>query len=223
MQHQEALSNLAGRVEGPLLHVDAERNRRSKPGRRRREETEASSICVTNGPSGRRSAPAEHQESRLRLVQLRIVWTMLVAGGWHMVVTAEVELEAMRSDVLALRGALEAARQAAVTAEQRSHAEHKGEIDQLRLTISALRDEMIRQREELLAVHQTAERDSVADIEQLRLAVVAARRHADDLQQQHDLTLAQQAQRFDIERRELHDTIAELRRRLEIATSGDHR
>lgn len=140
-----------------------------------------------------------------------------------MVKGADVELEAVRGDVLALRGALEAARDAITATEQRSHAQHKGEIDQLRMTITALRDEMIVQREKLLAALHAAERDGAADTEQLRLAVVAARRHADDLQQQHDLRLAQQAQRFDIERRELHDTITELRRRLEITTSDDHR
>jgi len=152
-----------------------------------------------------------------------MVWTMLVAGGLSMVEAAEVELEAVRGDVFALRGALEAGRDEAAAAEQRAHAEHRAEIDQLRSTITALRDEMIRQREELLAALQGAERDGAAEAAQLRAAVVAARRHADDLQQQHDLTLAQQAQGFDIERRELHDTITELRRRLEITTSDDHR
>lgn len=140
-----------------------------------------------------------------------------------MVQGAEVELEAVRGEVLALRAALEAARDAAAAADHRSNHEHKAEIDQLRMTITALRDEMIVQREKLLAALHAAERDGAADAEQLRLAVVAARQHADDLQQQHDLTFAQQAQRFDIERRELHDTITELRRRLELTTSDDHR
>jgi chromosome segregation ATPase len=135
----------------------------------------------------------------------------------------ELELEATKGDVRALRTALEAATQAADAAMQRAKAEHKDEIDQLHGAITGLREQMIRQRAELLAALQAAERDAAAEAAQLREAVVAARHHADDLRRQHDLTLAQQTQRFETERRELHATITELRRRLEMTAPGDHR
>ena len=136
---------------------------------------------------------------------------------------AEVELEAVKREVLALRDALEAACDRAAAAGQRANAERKGEIDQLQAVITALRAEMIRQREELLAARQSADRDNAAEAAQLREAVVAARRHADDLQQQHDTALSQQLQQFETERRDLHGTITELRRRLEVTTMDDHR
>ena len=85
-----------------------------------------------------------------------------------------------------------------------------------------LLEALIRQREELLAALRATERDNAAEADQLRDAVVAARRHADDLQQRHDASLTQQLQQFETERRDLHETITELRRRLEITTSGDH-
>ena len=135
----------------------------------------------------------------------------------------EAELGARTSDVLALRAALEAARQEADAAMQRTNVERKDVVDKLQSAITALREEMIRQREELLAAVQAAERDGAAEAVQLRAAVVAARHHADDLQRQHDAAVAQQTQRFDTERRELHATVAELRRRLEITTDGDRR
>ncbi len=134
----------------------------------------------------------------------------------------EVGLEATKRDVLALREALEAASDEADTALQRAHAERKGEVDQLQAAITALREQMIRQREELLAGIQAAERVGAAEAAELRGAVVAARHHADELQRQHESTLARQTQSFDTERRELYATIAELRRRLEITTDGDH-
>lgn len=135
----------------------------------------------------------------------------------------EVGLEATKSDVLALREALEAASDEADTALRRADAERKGEVDQLQAAITALREQMMRQREELLAGIQAAERDGAAEAAELRGAVVAARHHADELQRQHESTLARQTQSFDTERRELYATIAELRRRLEITTDGDHR
>ena len=135
----------------------------------------------------------------------------------------ELELEATKDDVRALRTALEVAKQAADAAMQRAKAEHKDEIDQLHGAITGLREQMIRQRAELLAALQAAERDAAAEAAQLREAVVAARHHADDLQRRHDLTLDRQTQRFETERRELQATITELRRRLEITTHGDHR
>ena len=135
----------------------------------------------------------------------------------------EVGLEATKSDVLALREALEAARDQADTALQRADAERKGEIDQLQAAITVLREQMIRQREELLAGIQAAERDGAAEAAELREAVVAARHRADELQRQHESTRAQQTESFDTERRDLQATIAELRRQLEITTPGDHR
>jgi hypothetical protein len=137
--------------------------------------------------------------------------------------TEDVESGARTSDVLALRAALEAARAEADAATQRADARRKDEIDQLQATITALREEMIRQREELLAAQRAAERNGAAEATQLRAAVVAARHHADGLQHRHDLALAQQTRSFDAERRDLHATITELRRRLEITTSGDRR
>ena len=137
--------------------------------------------------------------------------------------TTELELEAMKSDVLALRAQLEAAWEEAAAAEQRAHALRQDEIGQLRATITELREEMVRQREELLATLRAAERDAAAEAEQLRGAVVAARHHADDLQRRHDLTLAEQTQRFATERRELQATITELRRRLETTTEDNGR
>ena len=136
---------------------------------------------------------------------------------------AEVELEAVKREVLALRDALEAACEEAGAAGQRADAERKGEIDQLQAVITALRAEMIRQREELLAALQAAERDNAAEAEQLREAIVAARRHADEVQLQHDVALAEQSQRFETERRDLHATITELRHQLENTTSDGHR
>jgi predicted nucleic acid-binding Zn-ribbon protein len=135
----------------------------------------------------------------------------------------ELELEAMRSDVIALRATLEAAWEQVAAAEQRAHAARQDEIGQLRATITELREEMIRQREELLATVRAAERDAAAEAEQLRGAVVAARHHADDLQRRHDLDLNDQTQRFATERRELHATITELRRRLETTTEDNRR
>ncbi len=135
----------------------------------------------------------------------------------------ELELEATKGDVRALRTALEAAAQAADAAMQRAKAEHKDEIDQLHGAITGLREQMIRQRAELLAALQAAERDAAAEAAQLREAVVAARHHADDLQRRHDLALDRQTQRFETERRELQATITELRRRLEMTAPGDHR
>lgn len=136
---------------------------------------------------------------------------------------AEVELEVAKREVLALRDALEAACEEAAAADQRANAERKGEIDQLHAMITALRVEMIRQREELLAALQSAERDKAAEVEQLREAVVAARRHADEVQQQHDVAVSQQSQQFETERRNLHATITELRHRLENTISDGHR
>ena len=135
----------------------------------------------------------------------------------------ELELEATKGDVRALRTALEAAAQAADAAMQRAKAEHKDEIDQLHGAITGLREQMIRQRAELLAALQAAERDAATEAAQLREAVVAARHHADDLQRRHDLALDRQTQRFETERRELQATITELRRRLEMTAPGDHR
>ena len=137
--------------------------------------------------------------------------------------TTELELEAMKSDVLALRAQLEVAWEQAAAAEQRAHAARQDEIAQLRATITELREEMVRQREELLATLRIAERDGAAEAEQLRGAVVAARHHADDLQRRHDLDLAEQTQRFATERRELQATITELRRRLETTTEDTRR
>jgi predicted nucleic acid-binding Zn-ribbon protein len=135
----------------------------------------------------------------------------------------ELELEAMKSDVLALRAQLEAAWQQAAAAEQRAHAAREDEIGQLRATITELRNEMVRQREELLAKLRATEREGATEAEQLRGAIVAARHHADDLQRRHELALAEQTQRFAIERRELQATITELRRRLENTTEDDRR
>ena len=135
----------------------------------------------------------------------------------------ELELDAMRSDVLALRAQLEATWEHAAAAEQRANAARQDEINQLHATIAELRDEMIRQREELLATLRAAERDGAAEAEQLRESVIAARHQADDLQRRHDLTLAEQTQRFATERRELQETITELRRRLETTTEDDRR
>jgi peptidoglycan hydrolase CwlO-like protein len=135
----------------------------------------------------------------------------------------ELELEAMKSDVLALRAQLEAAWQEAAAAEQRAHAARQDEIGQLQATITELRDQMVRQREELLTQLRAAERDGASEAEQLRGAIVASRHHADDLQRQHELALAEQTQRFAIERRELQATITELRRRLEHTTEDDRR
>ncbi len=137
--------------------------------------------------------------------------------------TTELELEALKSDVRALRTALETARAEAANAEQRAGAEHQSVIVDLRATITALRDQMTQQREELLAAVQAVERDGAAEAEQLRRAVIAARRHADETQQQHDGALARQSQQFDTERRELHDTITELRLRLETTESSTPR
>ena len=136
--------------------------------------------------------------------------------------TTELELEAMKSDVLALRAQLEVAWEQSAAGEQRAHAARQDEIGQLHATITELREEMVRQREELLATLRAAERDGAVEAEQLRAAVVAARHHADDLQRRHDLTLAEQTQRFATERRELQATITELRHRLETTTE-DHR
>ena len=133
----------------------------------------------------------------------------------------ELELEATKGDVRALRTALEAAKEAADAAMQRANAEHKDEIDQLHGAITGLREQMIHQREELLAALRAAERDAAAEAAQLREAVVAARHHADDLQRRHEVALSRQTQRFETERRELQATIAELRRRLEITTQDD--
>ena len=135
----------------------------------------------------------------------------------------ELELEAMKSDVLALRAQLEAAWEHAAAAEQRAHAVRQDEINQLRATITELREEMIRQREELLATLRAGERDGAAEAEQLRGAVIASRHHADEAQRRHDLTLAEQTQRFATERRELQATITELRRQLETTTEDDRR
>lgn len=135
----------------------------------------------------------------------------------------ELELEAMKGDVLALRAQLEAAWEQAAAAEQRAHAARQDEIAQLRATIVELREEMVRQREELLATLRSAERDGALEADQLREAIVAARHHADDLQRRHELTLAEQTQRFATERRELQATITELRRRLENTTEDDRR
>ncbi|MCU0261304.1 MAG: hypothetical protein MUE78_09815 [Ilumatobacteraceae bacterium] len=137
--------------------------------------------------------------------------------------TAATDPEALKGEVVALRRALEEAHAASVAAEQRAGAERQAELDELRATIVALRDEMIRQRDELGAALRTAQRDAAAEAEQLRRAVVAARHHADELHRQHALAAAEQAQRFDTERRELHDTITELRRRLESATPDHQR
>ncbi len=137
--------------------------------------------------------------------------------------TTGLELEAMKSDVLALRAQLEAAWEHAAAAEQRAHAVRQDEINQLRATIAELRDEMIRQREELLATLRAAERDGAAEAEQLRGAVIAARHHADELQRRHDMTVAEQTQRFATERRELQETVTELRRQLETTTEDDRR
>ena len=135
----------------------------------------------------------------------------------------ELELEAMKGDVLALRAQLETAWQQAAAAEQRALAARQDEIGQLRATITELREEMVRQREEYLATLRATERDGAAEAEQLRGAIVAARHHADELQRRHDLTLAEQTQRFATERRELQATITELRRRLETTTEDDRR
>ena len=148
---------------------------------------------------------------------------MLCEGGSRMARTVEIELDAVKREVLALRDALEVARDEAAASVQRDDAEHQGEVDQLQAMITALRGEMVRQREELLAKLQAAERDHATDAEQLRDAVAAARRHADELQQQHEIALAQQLRQFETERRDLHDTIAELRRRLESTTSDARR
>jgi N-methylhydantoinase A/oxoprolinase/acetone carboxylase beta subunit len=129
----------------------------------------------------------------------------------------------MKGDVLALRAQLEAAWEQAAAAEQRALAARQDEIGQLRATITELREEMIRQREGYLATLQATERDGAAQAEQLRKAIVAARHHADELQRRHDLTLAEQTQRWATERRELHATITELRRRLETTTEDDRR
>jgi hypothetical protein len=137
--------------------------------------------------------------------------------------TTELELEAMKSDVLALRAQLEAAWEEAGAAEQRAHAARQDEIGQLRATITELREEMVRQREELLAALRAAERDGAVGAEQLREAVVAARHHADDLQRRHELALADQTQRFATERRELQATITELRHQLETTTEDERR
>jgi HAMP domain-containing protein len=135
----------------------------------------------------------------------------------------ELELEAMKSDVLALRSQLEAAWDHAAAVEQRAIAARQDEIGQLRATITELREQMIRQREEFMATLRSTERDGATQAEQLRGAIVAARHHADDLQRRHDLTLAEQTQRFATERRELQATIAELRRQLEKSTEDDRR
>jgi hypothetical protein len=135
----------------------------------------------------------------------------------------ELEREAMKSDVLALRAQLEAAWQQAAAAEQRAHAAREDEVGQLRATITELRNEMVRQREELLAKLRAAEREGATEAEHLRGAIVAARHHADDLQRRHELALAEQTQQFAIERRELQATITELRRRLENTTEDDRR
>ena len=90
----------------------------------------------------------------------------------------------------------------------------------LQESIAALRNEMIHQREELTDALQAVERNAAVEAEQLREAVIAARRSADEAQQQHSLAAAQQRQRFDAERRELHDTIADLRRTLELSVEG---
>jgi predicted nucleic acid-binding Zn-ribbon protein len=135
----------------------------------------------------------------------------------------ELELEAMKGDVLALRAQLEAAWEQAAAAEQRAHAVRQDEVGQLQATITELRNEMVRQREEFQAALRATERDGATEAEQLREAVVAARRHADDLQHRHDQTLAEHAQRFATERRELQATITELRRLLENTTEDDRR
>jgi hypothetical protein len=137
--------------------------------------------------------------------------------------TTDVELETVKGEIRAMRDSLEAAREAAVAAEQRANAEHRAEIDQLQATIAALRAEMIRQRDELLDAVHAAQRDGAAEAEHLREAVVAGRRHADDLKLQHDAALALLTQRFESDRRDLQNTITELRRRLEIATTEDDR
>ena len=130
---------------------------------------------------------------------------------------ANAELEAVKGDVRALRHALEAARDEATTAAQRAHARASSRGRPAAGDDHRAREEMVRQHEDFLATQRAAERDEAAEVEQLRAAIVAARRQADELQQQHDATLAEQARRFDVERRELHDTITELRRRLETA------
>lgn len=135
----------------------------------------------------------------------------------------ELELEAMKSDVLALRAQLEAVSEHAAAAEQRALAARQDEIGQLRATITELREAMVRQREEFLSTLRATERDAAAEAEQLRVAIVAARHHADELQRRHDLTLAEQTQRFATERRELHATITELRRRLESMSEEERR
>ena len=137
--------------------------------------------------------------------------------------TTELELEAMKGDVLALRAQLENAWEQAAAAEQRANAARQDEIVQLRATITQLREEMVRQRDESLATLRATEREGALEAEQLREAVVAARHQADDLQRRHDLTLAEQSQRFATERRELHATITELRRQLETTTEDDRR
>ena len=53
--------------------------------------------------------------------------------------TVEMELDAAKREVLALRDALEAAQDEAAAAGQRAHAEHQGEVDHLKAAITALR------------------------------------------------------------------------------------
>lgn len=137
--------------------------------------------------------------------------------------TAGAQLEMLKREVRAMRDSLEAAGEEAAAAEQRANAEHKAEIDHLQATIAALRAEMIRQRDELLDAVQAAQRDGASQAEHLREAVVAGRRQADDLKLRHDSALAQQTQQFESERQELHATITELRRRLEITATEDAR
>lgn len=144
-------------------------------------------------------------------------------GGRVMAERAEVELEVVKRELFALREALEASRDDAAAAGRRAAAERQGEIEQLQDAITALRAEMVRQRDDLLAALQATERDNAAEVEQLRDAVVAARRHADELRQQHDAALTQQVQQFETERRHLHGTITELRRRLETMTPDAQR
>lgn len=131
---------------------------------------------------------------------------------------AEFELDAMKAEMIALRNALEDAREAAVAAQRRAESEYRAEIEQLQATAAALRDAMVHQREEFTASLQAVERDGAAEAEQLREAIVAARKGADEAREHQELVAAQQKQRFDTERRELEDTIAQLRRMLERTT-----
>ena len=130
---------------------------------------------------------------------------------------AVTETAQLKETINALRDAMETARIGEGERTQKALAAAEGEMRDLRATIDALRDQLERQRIGEGERTQKALADANAEIAQTKAAVVALRDQLDIQKREHLAALEERSSGYVRETQQLHETIRQLRARLEGA------